>query len=263
MNIQEKQVVVDDLLTTYYDSGSSQKPILLFLHGWGSNSTLWFRAVEQLEQAGYRLVFLDLPGFGKTQTPVTAFTLDLYLKFVDAFTQKLGIQECVLIGHSFGGKLSAHIAAQKTHVALRGIVLVDASGLPHASIFTKLKARAAHMVKPLFAPPFMHDARTTLLRLFGSDDYVAEPKLRQTFINIIQEHVTLDLPRISVPTLIVWGSNDTNEYSPPEDATRYHKSISGSELCILEGASHYSFLDKPDEFQKRVLLFVRKSYGKI
>lgn len=262
MNIQEKQVVINDLLTTYYDSGLSQKPVLLFLHGWGSNSTFWFRAVEQLEHAGYRLLFLDLPGFGKTQTPVTAFTLDLYMKFVDSFVQKLKIHECVLIGHSFGGKLTVRIASHKIQTLLRGIVLVDASGLPHASVFTKLKARAAHLVKPLFTPPFMHDARTALLRLFGSDDYVAEPKLRQTFINIIQEHVTLDLPRISVPTLIVWGAQDTNEYSPPEDADRYHEGISGSELCMLDGASHYSFLDKPDEFQKRTLLFIQKLYGK-
>lgn len=261
MNIQEKQVVIDDILTTYYDSGLPQKPTLLFLHGWGSNSTLWFRSVEQLDQAGYRLIFLDLPGFGKTQLPTKPYTLDLYAEFVQAFIQKLGVKNHILIGHSFGGKIAARIAA-KVQSDLMGVVFVDSSGLPHTNVGTKLKSWVAHAAKPFFSPSFMQDARTKLLRLVGSDDYVADPKLRQTFINIIQEHITFDLPRIKTHTLILWGGSDENSYSPPEDAYVFHQSIPNSELHIIENARHYSFLDAPDVFQNKIAVFAATIYGK-
>lgn len=261
MSIQEKQVVVHELLTTYYYSEGKGKP-LVFLHGWGSNSTFWFKAIDKIVGAGYRLYFLDMPGFGKTEMPQDAFTTQKYAEFVTAFIDKLGIDDYVLIGHSFGGKVAVKIASTHTDSRLSGLVLVDASGLPHTSVLTKLKAKAAHTLRPLFTPRIMQSARNKLLRFFGSDDYVAVPQLRQTFINIIQEHITFDLPKIKSPTLIVWGAEDDNEYSPPEDAHIFHKHIHNSQLCMIDGAKHYSFMDKPVDFQKVIIEFVTQVYGK-
>ncbi len=261
MSIQEKQVVVNDLLSTYYYVPGNG-PVLVFLHGWGSNSTLWFKAVDRMIQAGYALYFLDMPGFGKTEMPKEPFTTQKYAEFTDAFAQKLGLKNYILVGHSFGGKVAVKLNAILQSDKLIGTILVDSSGLPHASLITKLKSKAAQTLRPLFSPPFMQPTRNKLLRLFGSDDYVAEPQLRQIFINIIQEHITFDLPKITKPTLIVWGSDDDNEYSPPEDAHVFHSNIKNSELCMIEGAKHYSFIDKPTEFQNAVIKFVSHLYGK-
>jgi len=261
MHIQEKQIVIHELLTTYYFV-EGNGPALVFLHGWGSNSTFWFMSTEQLVQAGYSLYFLDLPGFGKTEMPKESFTTQKYADFLTSFVGKLGLKDFVLVGHSFGGKVAVKMGSGGVQNELKGLVLVDASGLPHASIMTKLKSKAAHALKPLFTPRFMQRTRNKLLRLVGSDDYVAQPQLRQTFINVIQEHVTFDLPNIQTPTLIVWGSEDDNEYSPPKDAHIFNEQIKNSELCMIKGAKHYSFMDKPEEFQKAVLEFISRVYGK-
>jgi pimeloyl-ACP methyl ester carboxylesterase len=63
------------------------------------------------------------------------------------------------------------------------------------------------------------------------------------------------------PTLIVWGEKDENTYTPPSDAEILHVSIKNSVIAMLPGAFHYSFLDKPVEFQSALRPFFAKLYG--
>jgi len=83
-----------------------------------------------------------------------------------------GIQKPILVGHSFGGKIVIRIASKKD-IPLSGLVLVDASGLPHTSFTTQAKINIAKTVKPIMSLPFMKGIKSNLLRLSGSDDYIA------------------------------------------------------------------------------------------
>lgn len=259
----EKDVVVDEHLLHYYhiEATIQKKNTLIFLHGWGSNSSLWFSSTLKLAEQGYELIFLDLPGFGKSQVPTKAFHLQNYADTVAHFIVKLGIQKPVLIGHSFGGKTAIRIASKKT-VPLSGLILVDSSGLPHTSFTTQTKIRIAKTVKPLMDLPFMQGIKSSLLRFYGSDDYIALPELRETFINIIREHIEFELPQIKDKTLIVWGGNDDNSYTPVGDVEVFHRLIPHAEAHIIQGAGHYCFLDRPSEFYEVVLAFTESLNGK-
>ena len=259
----EKDVVVDGHLLHYYhaEAVTEKKGVVVFLHGWGSNSILWFNATVQLAEEGFELYFLDLPGFGKSQAPIAAFKLQNYADIVTHFIEKMGIQKPILVGHSFGGKTAIRIASQKT-LPLSGLVLVDSSGLPHTSLIVQTKIKIAKTVKPIMDLPFMQGIRSSLLRLSGSDDYVAFPQLRETFVNIIREHIEYDLPSIALKTLIIWGGDDDNSYTPVSDVSVYHRLIPQAEAHIIHHAGHYSFLDAPKEFFDTLLEFLDTNNGK-
>jgi len=259
----EKDIVVDGQLLHYYHAESvvPKKSAVVFLHGWGSNSTLWFSSVIKLAEQGYELYFLDLPGFGKSQGPKAAYHLQNYADSVAQFIKKLEILNPVIVGHSFGGKTAVRIASKKI-VPIAGLVLVDSSGLPHTSLSSQTKIKIANTVKPLMELPFMRGIKLSLLRLSGSDDYVANLGLRETFINIIREHIEFELPQIEAKTLILWGGNDDNSYTPLSDVMVFNRLIPHAETHIIQSAGHYCFLDQPQEFYETLLGFFELLNGK-
>lgn len=259
----EKDIVVEGQLIHYYHAQSitERKKTIVFLHGWGSNSTLWFSSTMPLIEKGYELIFIDLPGFGKSQTPQRPFYLDDYAQTISHFIQKLDVLNPFLVGHSFGGKIGIRIASKKM-TSLSGLILVDSSGLPHTSFGTQTKIRIANTVKPIMDLPFMQGIRSQLLHLSGSDDYIANPELRETFVNIIREHIEFELPKIKEKTLILWGGNDDNSYTPVSDVTVFHRLISEAQVHIIQEAGHYCFLDCPKEFHETILGFLDSLNGK-
>ena len=88
----------------------------------------------------------------------------------------------------------------------------------------------------------------------GSEDYLATPALQQTFINIINEDLISLLPKIKIPTLLIWGENDKN--TPLADARTMEQTVSNSKLVILAKAGHFSFVDKIEEFVNNIKKFV-------
>lgn len=259
----ERDLVVNGQLVHFYHVAASgdRKGRVLFLHGWGSNSPLWFSSTTTLAEDGYELYFLDLPGFGKSEAPKKPFHLQDYADSVTTFMEKLAIDNPVIVGHSFGGKTAVRIASRKT-TQLNGLILVDSSGLPHTSFATQTKIGIAKTIKPLMELPFMKGMRSSLLRLSGSDDYIAFPELRETFINIIREHIEFELPNIQTKTLIVWGGDDENSYTPVNDVSVFERLIPHAEAHIIQNAGHYSFLDNPKEFHEVVLAFLTSIHGK-
>ena len=259
----EKDVVVEGLLIHYYhtETHTPRKNTLIFLHGWGSNSALWFSSTLMLAEQGYELYFLDLPGFGKSQTPTHPFFLEDYAQIVANFIRKLQIENPILAGHSFGGKTAIRIASKKI-LPLAGLILVDPSGLPHTSLTTQAKIRIAKTVKPIMNLPFMQGIRSSILRLSGSDDYIAFPKLRETFINIVREHIEFELPEVEYKTLILWGGKDENSYTPVSDVSVFKRLIPHAQIHIIQDAGHYCFLDAPKEFYEAMLEFLESIHGK-
>jgi len=259
----EKDIVLEGQLLHYYQALAvgEKKNTLIFLHGWGANSPLWFSSTLAFAEQGYELIFLDLPGFGKSQSPKKPLYLEDYAQIVSLFIQKLGIEQPVLIGHSFGGKTAIRIASKKM-IHLSGLILVDSSGLPHSSLTTQAKIRIAKTVKPIMDLPFMQGIRSSLLRLSGSDDYIALPELRETFVNIISEHIEFELLKIKIKTLVVWGGNDENSYTPVSDVNTFHRLIPHAQIHLIQGAGHYCFLDAPKEFYETLLGFLESLHGK-
>jgi len=93
--ISNKQIIIDKLVINYYFFLPKKKSnkTLVFLHGWGVDSKLWFKIVPELINQNYSLYFIDLPGFGQSQVPDSIYDVDDYKKIVYEFIKKLGLKK--------------------------------------------------------------------------------------------------------------------------------------------------------------------------
>jgi pimeloyl-ACP methyl ester carboxylesterase len=250
--MQKVNTVIDNLHLSYYSlNGQGQKSVL-FLHGWRSDSSLWEKTMITLAQSGYAVYALDLPGFGGSQYPHTTFGVSEYAEIVKKFILKLNLVSVILVGHSFGGRISIKLAAQEPELISK-IILVDSAGFIDTSFKKKLKGTIAKVLRPLFKIPGLKSLKPKIYSRMGSDDYLAMPKLTNSYIKIVQEDLTPDMEKISQPTLIFWGDQDKT--TPVDYAQRMKFLIKNSQLEIVPGG-HFSFLDKPQEFEKSLLKFL-------
>ena len=97
------QIIVEGIATEYRDEGTG--PVILLLHGWQDNLHT-FDALTALLSKNYRVVRIDLPGFGNTELPPSPWHLDDYIEFVDKFIRKIGFGVDYVAGHSFGGRIT-------------------------------------------------------------------------------------------------------------------------------------------------------------
>lgn len=83
---------------------------LIFLHGWGGDSTTWDDVIARLDGACYRLISLDLRGHGKSEAPVTGYTIQDFSDDVMAVADHVDAETFVPVGFSMGGKLACYVA---------------------------------------------------------------------------------------------------------------------------------------------------------
>ena len=242
----QKNITVQGRVVSYLSTGAGPKTII-FLHGWRSNAEAWRPILDRLDERGYALYALDLPGFGASEMPQTAMTLEGYAEIVRAFAEAAGIGKggLTLVGHSFGARVAAKIAADGSGFAER-VILVASGGDRQAPMARAAKMILAKIMKPFFAPSFMRPLRARIYRAMGAEDYVATPELRQTLMNVIGEDLAPLLPRIKTETLVIWGECD--ETAPLAYGKKMAKAIPGARLEIMNGAGHYCFAEQPDRF---------------
>lgn len=233
-------VTINGLKTFYFEEGTG--PDLLFLHGWGVDHSLYMPMLQHLAKT-HRVIAPDLPGFGQTQEPREPIDAASYVTFVLAFVKELQLTNPVLMGHSNGGRILIKLMSDsQTAIPSKRMVLLDASGIKpkrglnyYARVYTYKAGKL--LTKPF---PALHQR---LLSGAGSADYrQASPVMRGTLSKLVAEDLTPCLPNIHVPTLLLWGENDTA--TPLENAKLMEKLIPGAGLVVFPGGSHYGFLEQ-------------------
>ncbi len=232
----DSQIVVDGLLTRYTKMGAGKT--LLFLHGWGDSGDT-FRELATALSSGYCVWLLDLPGFGKTQSPASTWNIPDYSRFVAAFAKKAGFQPDVIIGHSNGGTIAIDVVANKL-LKPNKLVLLASAGVRSEYNGRKKALRLLAKGAKVVTKPLPKNVQTKLkkraYKSIGSDLFVAE-HLQETFKNVVTYDVTEEAAQVSIPTLLMYGSND--EATPARYGDIFHQQIKGSQLLIVPGAGHF------------------------
>lgn len=228
------------------------KKTIVFIHGWGVSSEI-FKTLYSLFENNFQIYDLDLPGFGKT--PIEKImTLKDYAEFVHDFLVKNEIENPTIIGHSFGGAVSAKLALLYSQ-NISKLVLVGASAVREPQRKMILIKKMADIVRPILS----EKAKKMILKFFGyhNTDYakIEKPELRETFKNIIKENLTSELPKIMIPTLVIWGEDDTE--TPLAEGKKIAQNIPGAKLVIIKNAGHFAFLKKPNEFVNLIKDFIK------
>ena len=104
---------------------SSKQKTLCFVHGFGCDMNTWEKQFEALRDDTMQLVFIDLPGYGKSDKPQVDYTFDFFAHAIDAVLNANNIQDAVFIGHSLGTPVCRHTLLTTRH----GGALVDVDGV--------------------------------------------------------------------------------------------------------------------------------------
>ena len=238
---------IDDFPVNYIDVGEGDA--ILLLHGWGSNITLFDGIIKTLSQ-GHRVIAPDMPGFGKTPEPQSAWSVDDYVDFIIKFIESLGLKEFSVLVHSFGGRVLFKLNAREgLPYVIKKAVLIDSAGImPKKTMKQKISLRMYKLARTVMSTRVLHflypDAVENMRKKRGSADYNnATPIMRSTLVKVVNEDLKHLISRLSCPTLIIWGDMDTA--TPIDDARQMEQLISDAGLVVCEGAGHYSFLEQP------------------
>ncbi len=225
---------IKDVQINYIDYGNESGDVIVFLHGWGQNIEM-MKPVGDALKKDYRILILDLPGFGSSEEPPSVWTLYDYVDCIHELLNRLKIINPILFGHSFGGKISL------LYASMHSVKKLIVCGSPYRKEIQELSMKTK-LLKTLKKVPGINKLEDVAKRHIGSTDYRRASKLMR---EIMVEHVNLDitgeLKKIKASTLIIWGDND--EAVPLECAYELEKMISDAGVVLYPGCTHYAYLE--------------------
>ena len=242
---------INGLKINYIAEGNGQQSVLL-LHGWGSNIKLFSYIIEHLS-TDFKVFAPDMPGFGESDEPKEPWSVDDYTDFVIAFCEKMGIERCYIIGHSFGGRVIIKMMSRNSlPFSVDRIVLTDSAGIrPKQTLKKKIRSRIYKIGKKILSSKpvakIAPDAMENFRQKNGSADYnAASPVMRQCLVKVVNEDLTPLIPNINVPSLLIWGDKD--DATPLSDGQTMETLIPDAGLVVFEGSGHYAFLEQGERF---------------
>jgi len=231
-------------LNVHYKVSGSGDPIVL-IHGWGADISCFSKLRDHFSQK-FKVYALDLPGFGLSKAPDEVWGSIEYANCVKNFISELKITRPIFLGHSLGGKIALHLAADNL-IDTKKIILISSSGvrLPKPFI-VKFKIYCFKLLRFLAKVPviryFVEPVLDFWRKKVGSNDYRnASGIMRSIMVKVVNEDVVSILPKVKVPALLLWGDRDFD--TPAQAGEIMHRAISGSELKIISDSGHFPFLD--------------------
>ena len=235
----------------YARYGSGEK-LLVILHGWGCNKELFASVAEHLSRR-YTVVVPDMPGFGESPEPKRPFSVGaVALKNVE-FIKSLGFDSVSLLGHSYGGRIILKLfSMERLPFTIERVCLADAAGIrPKKSLGQKLSLLCYKGGRRILSlPPLKRlfpNAVENWRKKRGSADYnSASEIMKKTLVLAVNEDLTHCLKNVTAPTLLFWGDKD--DATPLSDAKIMEKKIPDAGLVVLNGGTHFAFLENTPYF---------------
>ena len=258
-----EQVEVEGLRIAYERAGAG--PPLVLLHGYvGDGPTLWRRQLDELCDQ-FTVVAWDAPGAGGSADPPESFGLAGYADCLAGFIQRLGLEEPHVAGLSFGGILALALCGRRPEIPATLILASAYAGwggsLPAGVAEQRLQQalRLAELppeefVRTLLPTMFSETTPQQAVEAFGASMLGFHPVGFRAMARASAENLRDVLPRIKVPTLLLYGDRDVR--APLTVAEDLHASIRGSTLVVLPDAGHLGSIEAPAEFNRAVRAFL-------
>jgi len=260
---ESKFIDIDGLKVHYRDEGRG--PVLLCLHGIQSSLHTWDGWVKLLKNK-YRIIRIDLPGWGFTGPSNFGYNEAKTVKFLKKFIDAMGLKKINLAGNSYGGFLSWNFTRDYP-AAVDKLILIDAGGYPLTPPLPVI----------LLTTPVIRDLSTLtpppkfIVAAFVEEVYGTRSRVTQEVIDRYYDLMTYDGNRkesvkfmiearrqleiepvgvntIKVPTLIMWGKND--RWIPLVVMERFKKDIPHARVIVYEGAGHIPMEEIPEATAK-------------
>jgi 3-oxoadipate enol-lactonase len=261
-------VQINDLQIAYTDTGIG-RPVVL-IHGYPFNRSLWNEQVAALSNS-YRVIAPDLRGFGDSDAADTA-TMNQLAHDIALILDHLEIPRAAIGGLSMGGYVALAFYKQ-FRSRVRALVLADTRAPADTE---EAKQTRAQQAEKALAEGMAGIADAMLPKLLTPETVSKHPEVVKRVRDMMlktkpqgaaaalrgmadREDQTELLEKISVPTLILVGADDT--LTPVADSQKMHEAIAGSRLVVLEKAAHVSNLEQTTQFNQALLDFLKASFN--
>ena len=261
------QLAVETTRIAYYDHGTGTP--LVLVHGMFGDWRDWAPVLEPLA-AHFRVIAIDLPGFGDSQRLAGECTLENFAAALEQFFAALDLDGMVLVGNSFGGMVST-CYAERHPQRVQGLALVSSAGMKEYSAeeqalvrehfsLRNLQGLRPEFIEPLFAVNFAQRTPQRECYLEGQRGNLRRADYTE-YARVLTESAQLAfavpvvplLEKIRVPILLVWGEQD--QVFPLALAQAALPSLPQARLVRIAGASHMPQMDQPEIFVRVVQEF--------
>jgi 3-oxoadipate enol-lactonase len=263
-------MIINNLLVSYTDEGQEGSSVIIFIHGFPFNKSMWNLQVEPLKD-NYRLIMYDIRGHGNSDAGNEVFSIDLFANDLIGLMDALKIDKAILCGLSMGGYIALN-AMGKYHERFDALVLSDTQCIADTSEAKEKRMRAIESIKYTGVEKY---AEESIKNFFSPESFLTKGKeiadVREMIVKTSEQSLCSTLlalsvrketchilPEIKVPVLIMVGNED--KITPPAAARFMHEKIEGSFLKIIDHAGHLSNLENPGEFNVQLKKFVASVY---
>ncbi|TQK07849.1 alpha/beta fold hydrolase [Herbaspirillum sp. SJZ107] len=264
-----------DLHIHYNDCGDGAE-VVVMLHGSGPGATGWAnfnRNIEPLVQAGYRVLLIDCPGWGKSASVVNSGSRsDLNARVVKGVIDQLGIEKISILGNSMGGHTA--VAFALTYPGNVAKLVLMGGGTGGMSLYAPMPTEGIKLLNGLYREPTLENLKKFNDVFVFDPSVLTEELLQARLANILSRKDHLEnflaslaanprqfpdfgprLPSITAPTLIVWGRQD--RVVPFDTGLRLVAGIPNSQLHIFNQCGHWAQWEHADAFNRMVVDFLK------
>jgi pimeloyl-ACP methyl ester carboxylesterase len=275
-NTESQWMNISGMRVHYRDEGNPNGQPIVLVHGILSSLHTWDEWNKGLAN-NYRIISLDVPGFGLTGGPddPDSYSEALLHDSFQQFIEQLQLDDFILVGNSLGGYISAHYAALNPS-KVKKLILIDPAGAPQELPFILnfaswpgINTLAANVFPPFIVAMGVKDVYGDPERISKQnlDRYIhlsLRPGAKQAYANTIamlneknSQQASLDFATITAPTLLMWGEKDI--WVPPTLSAQWLANIPNSALITYAGAGHVPMEEIPEQTLADALSFINKN----
>lgn len=263
----DMSIVINNMTFSYSDEGPTDAPVIIFIHGFPLNKSMWSGQRETLRNE-CRIITYDVRGHGNSEAGDKEFSIDLFAHDLIDLLNALDIGKAVVAGLSMGGYIALN-AILNYPGRFEALILCDTNCIADTAETKEKRFNAISDIMENGMEDYMNES---IRNLFAAESLASRPDeimaVRQMISNTSE--ITLfdtlralasrnetcsRLTNIAVPVLILVGEEDV--IAPPSAARQMHDKIRDCRLHIIKHAGHLSNMDNPYDFNDQILNFVR------
>ncbi|MFO7904477.1 MAG: alpha/beta fold hydrolase [Planctomycetota bacterium] len=245
----EQHTTTDGREFRFYELGSGETPILL-LHGLFGSPSNWLSIMQELVDR-YHFYALQLPiEFGQKRRHTGFKSLRQLTHHVAEFLDELGLDHAVVCGNSLGGQLALDLYAHHPERVER-LILSGSAGLFERNLAGGRPPRLCRDYIRKQAGEIFYDSKHVSDKLVD-DVYLmlSDRHYRRFLLKVAKatrnRYMLEELANVAVPTMIIWGSDDS--ITPPAVAQQFREHIPEAELCFIDQCGHAPPIEQPEKF---------------
>jgi len=267
---------VDGVRVHYQEAGDRHAPAMVLIHGFASSTLVWSKVFLKLAAAGYRVIALDMLGYGYSAKPRNGeYTIPGQAKLLARLLDHLRIPRAIFIGSSYGGAVAATCALDYPE-RVEKLILVGAVNNNRPLEFTLMRLFGSPVFGDVVSPLLIGSRRLLRRRMkqvYDRHSWVLDERrvdarhlplraagTHRAIIRTVRgwdaERISTDAHLITQPTLLLWGENDLE--IPLADGERLHAEIPGSRLIIFLNCGHIPHEEYPEAFTNVVNDFCKR-----